>query len=163
VAWEILDPRGTLLRGGRWQGELPENRAAKLTDIDALLPRLPEGIFFARITVSGVGGTVLSRNLYLFSQLTEHPFSPLLTMDRAVLDIRRKGERRYSVENTGGVVALFVQALEPTGRSWVYADRNFDSLFPGERAEYVVTPIHATRGPEAPAPELRWEWLNMAR
>lgn len=119
-----------------------ENEVKAIGELRFAVPE--EEVFFVDLRL-GADGAETDRNVYLFSTRKEHLFEPLRRMnpavERKILACEEEaGRKKLSVllVNTGDCAAVNVGVELTDSTSWMIADENYVTLFPGEEKELTL-------------------------
>jgi beta-mannosidase len=159
ITWEILDVNGTAIIKEQNKKSIGSNTVTRICGINTVVPVLPSGVFFVRLSVGNASGRVHSNNMYIFSQSEKEIFSSLLKLNGGKLQVECV-EEGFKVINTGDAVCLFVRGITVECKECALFDENYISVFPGE--EYIYQVRSAATGQYLNSKEMNvsWGFLN---
>lgn len=139
----VYDMEGNKLYETKLSVRLEGNQLKAMGDISFQLPDTFEGLFAVALALENADGQLQATNTYFFSTDTEHPYAPMLTMDKAKLEwtlVKHEGDcYTYQVQNTGTVAALHVHAQEQTDGYILLADQLYETIFPSKHQIVTLT------------------------
>ncbi|MCL2362600.1 MAG: hypothetical protein FWC73_12410 [Defluviitaleaceae bacterium] len=139
----VQDTRGNILFDRKDEVSIPENSRVKLEDLRFTLPKEYEGIFFVNLWIAG------NKNTYVFSTESHQVYAKTATLratgDENRLEIKplsgitKSDTRQFQVTNISDHAVMHIRMEETTDCFWIYADKMFETLMPGESEIYTIT------------------------
>lgn len=158
ISCEILDVNGGFVLKEQYKKEINSNNVIRICGINTVVPLLPNGVFFVRLSADDASGRVHSDNMYIFSQSEKEIFSSLLKLNSGKLQVECVDEG-FKVKNIGDAVCLFVRGIAE-GKECTLFDENYISVFPGEEYIYQVRSAATGRSIYSKDLDISWGFLN---
>lgn len=130
--------------------DVPANASVRMGTIAAPVTQAFPAVFLVRLSWAPAGsGQEPCSNEYLFGTRKERPLQALY--EKAAPQLQWQAEAggvsraegaetcRYTVTNTGAAAALYVEPYLPGHNEFVFADRAYSCLMPGESRRFCVT------------------------
>ncbi len=176
VRLKILDLKGRVLSEQLYETEIPDNRSARVAEVNYTIPVDYKGMFLIRLELTGEQGHKLDCNDYFFTTEEAEVYRDALSLE-SKLQITQSSEpihrseeglsqsvfeSSYRIVNRGDAAALFVRPEEKTDGFWMTASDAYFSLMPGEEKVVSISCLKKHAGgltlgyPDKEAPQIRF-------